>query len=76
MDATQLLSDIRVLTPNGKLVSGANAYLYVARRVWWLTPFWALFSLPGLNWLLHRGYRWFARNRYCISGACRLSPER
>jgi predicted DCC family thiol-disulfide oxidoreductase YuxK len=74
-DPAQLLSDIRLLTPDGKLVSGANVYLYVARRIWWMTPFWALFSLPGLNRLLHVGYRWFARNRYCVSGACRLESQ-
>jgi len=72
IDPAQLLADIRLLTPDGKLVSGANVYLHVARRIWWMTPFWALFSLPGLNRLLHLGYRWFARNRYCVSGACRL----
>ncbi len=76
MDPSQLLADIRLLTPSGKLVSGANVYLYVARRIWWMTPFWAIFSLPGLNRLLHLGYRWFARNRYCVSGACRLQPQR
>jgi len=30
-----LLDDIRALTRRGKLESGANAYLYVARRIWW-----------------------------------------
>ncbi len=76
MDPSQLLADIRLLTPDGTMVSGANVYLYVARRIWWMTPFWAIFSLPGLNRLLHLGYRWFARNRYCVSGACRFQPQR
>jgi predicted DCC family thiol-disulfide oxidoreductase YuxK len=44
-----LLDDIRVLTRSGKLESGANAYLYVARRVWWAWPFYAIFCLPGFN---------------------------
>lgn len=54
-----LLDDIRVLTRSGKLESGANAYLYVARRIWWAWPFYGIFRLPGFNWVLWRGYRWF-----------------
>jgi predicted DCC family thiol-disulfide oxidoreductase YuxK len=76
VDPATLLSDIRLLTPDGSLVAGADVYLYVARRIWWMKPFWAVFSLPGLNRLLHLGYRRFARNRYCISGACRLQSQR
>ncbi len=62
-----LLDDIRVLTRDGQVVAGANAYLYVARRIWWAWPFYAIFSLPGFNRLLWWGYRSFARNRYCVS---------
>jgi len=67
-----LLDDILVLTPAGKLESGANAYLFVARQIWWAWPFYALFSLPGFNGILERGYRWFNRNRYRFSSRCRL----
>jgi predicted DCC family thiol-disulfide oxidoreductase YuxK len=67
-----LLDDIRVLTPDGNLKSGADAYLFVARRIWWAWPFYALFSIPGFNWILWRGYKWFNRNRYRISRHCRL----
>jgi predicted DCC family thiol-disulfide oxidoreductase YuxK len=69
-----LLDDIRVLTRSGKLESGADAYLYVARRIWWAWPFYAIFRLPGFNSVLWLGYRWFNRNRYRISRHCPL-PE-
>ena len=69
-----LLDDIRVLTLDGTLESGADAYLYVARRIWWAWPFYVIFSLPGLNSLLWWGYRGFNRNRYRISRHCPL-PE-
>lgn len=69
-----LLDDIRVLTLDGKLESGADAYLYVARRIWWARPLDAIFSLPGFNSLLWWGYRWFNRNRYRVSRHCQL-PE-
>ena len=69
----ELLYDIRLLAREGESVSGANVYLQVTRRIWWAWPFYAAFSLPGFNRLIHIGYRWFARNRYCVSHACRLN---
>jgi predicted DCC family thiol-disulfide oxidoreductase YuxK len=69
-----LLDDIRVLTLAGKLESGADAYLYVARRIWWAWILYAIFSLPGFKWMLWCGYRWFNRNRYRFSRHCPL-PE-
>lgn len=35
----RLLDDILVLTRSGEIVSGADAYLYVTRRIWWAWPF-------------------------------------
>lgn len=67
-----LLDDIRVLTPDGELESGADAYLYVARRLWWALPFYVIFSAPGFNWILWHCYKWFNRNRYRISRQCQL----
>jgi predicted DCC family thiol-disulfide oxidoreductase YuxK len=75
MSHEELLTDIRLLTTEGKLISGADVYLYVTRRIWWAWPFYAVFSLPGFNWLIHAGYRWFARNRHHISHACRIQPH-
>lgn len=73
--AEHLLDDIQVLTSDGKLESGANAYLHVSRQIWWAWPFYATFSLPGFNRILWEGYRWFNRNRYRISRHCPL-PQR
>ena len=67
-----LLTDIRLLTTDGQLISGAEVYLYVTRRIWWAWPFYAIFSLPGFHWMIHAGYRWFARNRHHVSHACGL----
>ncbi|MBZ5529163.1 MAG: DUF393 domain-containing protein [Acidobacteriia bacterium] len=70
-----LLDDIRVLTPAGEIVSGADAYLFVARQIWWAWPFYAIFHLPGFRRVIESGYRWFNRNRYHFSRHCTL-PER
>lgn len=72
MPAAELLTDIRLLEPNGTLISGPDAYLRVMRAIWWARPLASLCSLPGLNALFRTGYRAFARNRYCISGRCRV----
>ena len=70
-----LLDDLLVLTPSGKLETGADAYLFVARQIWWAWPFYALFSRPGFRWILWLGYRWFNRNRYRISRHCPLPRQ-
>jgi predicted DCC family thiol-disulfide oxidoreductase YuxK len=75
MPHAELLTDIRLLTTDGQLISGADVYLYVTRRIWWAWSFYAIFSLPGFNRLIHVGYKWFARNRYCVSHACKLRPR-
>ena len=71
----ELVTDIRLLTADGELISGADVYLYVTRRIRWAWPFYAVFSLPGFNRLIHAGYRWFARNRHHISHTCGLEPR-
>jgi predicted DCC family thiol-disulfide oxidoreductase YuxK len=68
----ELLHDIRLLSKENILVSGADVYLQVTRRIWWAWPFYAVFSLPGFNGNLHFCYRWFARNRHRISRTCKL----
>lgn len=70
-----LLDDIRVLTRAGQLKSGADAYLFVAERIWWAWPLYAIFQLPGFNWVLWSGYRWFNRNRYRVSRHCPLPHQ-
>lgn len=74
MPIDDLLVDIRLLTGTGGLISGADVYLAVARRIWWAWPFYAIFSLPGFYWVICAGYRWFARNRHRVSQSCRLQP--
>ncbi len=68
----ELISDIRLLKATGELVSGADVYLYVARRIWWTWPFYAVFSMPGFKQIMRAGYGWFARHRYAFSSVCRL----
>jgi len=70
-----LLDDILVLTRDGKLERGADAYLFMARRIWWAWPFYAIFRLPVFHAMLWQGYRWFNRNRYHFSRHCPLPQQ-
>lgn len=76
LQPAELLNDIRLLTSDGQLLSGADVYLYATRRIWWAWPFYAIFSLPGFDRLLHAGYRCFARNRYRFSHTCGLQTPK
>jgi predicted DCC family thiol-disulfide oxidoreductase YuxK len=69
---SELLTDMRLLLKDGTLLNGADAYLYVMRRIWWTFPLGVIFALPGLKWLFARAYRKFAQNRYCIGGTCQV----
>ena len=67
-----LLDEMRLRLDDGSVLGGANAVVEIARRIWWAWPLWALSRAPGVMPLLHPMYRWVARNRYCLSGACQV----
>lgn len=75
LPASELLTEMRVLTKGGKLRGGAEAIVYLARFVWWAWPFRLLWALPGGKTIMQHGYRWIARNRHCTSRTCPL-PRR
>jgi predicted DCC family thiol-disulfide oxidoreductase YuxK len=74
MPREKLLKEMRVLTTGGMQVGGADAMIYLARRIWWATPLFAASLLPGMMPLLRRGYRWFAARRHRVSRACAVAP--
>jgi predicted DCC family thiol-disulfide oxidoreductase YuxK len=74
MASEALLRDVRVLLEDGTLYTGAEAYLYCMKRLWWAWPLYVLFTLPLLSWLFRACYRMFATHRHAISRACRLAP--
>jgi predicted DCC family thiol-disulfide oxidoreductase YuxK len=70
-----LLTDIRLLRPDGRLISGADVYRFVMRRLWWTYPLYLLSSVPGFRVLFDQGYRALARHRRQISASCGLPPN-
>src|SRR5260221_13608745 len=65
---------MRLLLPDGRLYGGADALLQIARRYWWAWPLYLLGHPPGAKLLLRAIYRRIARNRYCLSDICGISP--
>jgi predicted DCC family thiol-disulfide oxidoreductase YuxK len=72
---SELLSDIRLLRPDGRLISGAEVYRFIMRRLWWTYPLYLLSTVPGLRSLFDWGYRTFARHRMKISASCGLAES-
>ncbi|MDB6028191.1 MAG: thiol-disulfide oxidoreductase [Verrucomicrobiales bacterium] len=66
----EVLSEMKVLTPDGQLLNGTESILYMARFIWWVRPLRWLAKLPGGKFLIRRSYQWVAANRYCVSRKC------
>lgn len=72
LPAEKLLEEMRVLTIEGVHVGGADAVMYLARRMWWALPLYAASLIPGVMHLLRWGYRWIAARRHRFSRTCAL----
>jgi predicted DCC family thiol-disulfide oxidoreductase YuxK len=73
LNETELLQDLRLLLASGELVSGADAYRYALRRIWWAWPVYLFSIAPPGKTLFNFCYRKFAARRFQISQACGLS---
>lgn len=69
---TQLLDDVRLLRPDGRLTSGPDVYRYVLRRIWWAYPGYLLSLAPGFRTVFDWAYSTFARHRGTFSASCGL----
>ncbi len=67
------LTEMKLLTPGGKVLGGVDSLLYIAGTVWWARAFVPIMRCPIILPLLRRLYAFIAARRYCIGGACRLS---
>ena len=69
---SQLLAEMWLQLADGRTFGGVNAWGVMLRRVWWLWPLGYALALPGLNAAARVLYRWIAKNRHCLSGACTI----
>jgi len=69
----QLGSQMWVLTRDGTVLGGADAWVHLARHArwpWWTWPLVLVSNLPGGAALIRRVYGWVAAHRHCFGGAC------
>jgi predicted DCC family thiol-disulfide oxidoreductase YuxK len=71
----QINRDILLLLADGKVIAGADAYIYGMKKVRWSRPAGYLLGLPGFRWLTWQFYKLFNRNRLFVSRVCKLRPE-
>jgi predicted DCC family thiol-disulfide oxidoreductase YuxK len=72
---SELLAEMRLLTPGGNRFGGADAVLEISRHFWWAWPFRLMGHIPITLSLLGAGYRWIARHRHCAGGICEIKDS-
>ena len=65
-----LRSEMRLLKPDGTIFGGADALLEICKYFPLAWPIYQLGRIPAVAKFFHLGYRWVARNRTCVNGAC------
>ena len=63
---SELPSEMLLLSSAGGVLRGADAIVFLARRIWWAWPFYVFASLPGVMHVLRSMYRHVASHRKCI----------
>lgn len=72
-----VLTQVRFVAENGRLLGGAAAANAALAYCWWLRPLTWLYPLPGMSQLEEWVYRWVAENRFRLPGStpqCKLTP--
>jgi predicted DCC family thiol-disulfide oxidoreductase YuxK len=71
----ELMTQMWVLTQDGHVLGGADAALYLARRMrrtWWGLLLITMSKLPHGMALIGSVYKWVASHRYSFGGRCAL----
>jgi predicted DCC family thiol-disulfide oxidoreductase YuxK len=71
----QLLLEMRVLTGRHEIHGGADAIVFLARKIWWAWPLSVAAQLPFARGVLAASYRFIARHRHCSSASCSPAKE-
>jgi predicted DCC family thiol-disulfide oxidoreductase YuxK len=68
----QLRAEMWLQIADGRAFSGIDAWSALMRRVWWMWPLGFVLALPGFNAAGRALYRWIAKNRHRLGGACSI----
>ena len=55
---TELMKELRVITPDGRVLGGTAGLVHLCGKMWWVWPVWLMARVPGGNWLRDGGGRW------------------
>lgn len=61
-------AEMLVLLASGAVLGGADAVAFLARRIWWAWPLYAISLVPPGMRALRVAYRWIAAHRTCRTG--------
>lgn len=75
LSEAELMREMKVLTKENELIGGVDAWIYLARRVWWMWPLYFLGKFTCLRAGMDRLYRAFAARRRCVDEKCRLGGD-
>lgn len=70
LQSGQTAAEVKVLTPELKLIGGIDALVVISRFVWWMRPLSWIARIPGAMRILRPFYAWIAKHRYCFGGVC------
>jgi hypothetical protein len=70
LSPAEATAQMRLLTSEGSVLGGADAVVYLARRIWWALPLWCVSRLPRGMALLRHLYAGVAALRPCRDGRC------
>ncbi len=70
----ELPTEMKLLTPDDRVLGGVDALAHVARYVWWAFPFHLAMRSEIFRLLMLEAYKPIARHRRRISAACGLRP--
>ena len=76
LDARKVNEALHVRTPDGRVYTGVDAAIQVMRvlhRSFIAKLLLGILKIPGMMFIARIYYRWFARNRYRLTGRC--TPE-
>ena len=76
---TELFSRMRLLTRDGRDLAGADALAFLAGKIWWAWPVYAISRLPGVLPVLRVAYDCVARLRLtdCSpAGGCKAASDK
>ena len=75
MKPDEPLTEMKLLAEDGRIFGGTDAFLQIARKIWWARPLVVLAQIPGAKFLFRTAYERFAANRHCLNGICPMPQK-